>query len=116
MAGINLSPLPSNLPDTRRTPLAFLADTTSPVLVSFDLDLSNRMLTLSFSEPVRVQSLNASGLTLLSNPFQSHEDYVHTFQSLNPVSTDGTRVVCVISSDDVSAILIRTGLAVSIVS
>ena len=116
MVGVNLSPLPSNLHDTRRTPLAFVADTTSPELVFFYLDLSNKTLTLVFSEPVSVQSLRATGLTLLSSPSQSHENYVHTFQTLTPVSTDGTMVVCMISSDDVSAILVRTGLAVSEVS
>ena len=116
MFGISLSPLPSSLHDTRRTPLAFLEDTTSPRLISFDLDLSNRTLTLVFDEPVSVQSLRADGLTLLSGPSQSHEDYVHTFQSLSTVSKDGTTVVCIMSSDDVSAILVRTVLAVSPVS
>ena len=116
MLGNNIIPLPTNLHDTRRTPVAFLPDTTQPQLLYFELDLSNRTITLVFSEPVSVGSLISSGITLLSSPSQTHEDYIHTFQQLTPVSQDGTRIECLMSSDDVSAILIRTELAVSIVS
>lgn len=116
MLGNSIIPLPTDLHDTRRTPVAFLPDTTQPQLLYFELDLSNRTLTLEFSEPVSVGSLVSSGITLLSSPSQTHEDYIHTFQQLTSVSQDGTRIECLISDDDISAILIRTGLAVSTVS
>ena len=113
MAANSIVPIPGNLSLTLRTPLSFVPDNTSPNLTSFNLDLSNRVLVLEFDEPVRVSSLNASGLTLLSSPSQSDPDYIHTFQSLNSVSLDGTIIDCIISDDDVSAILVRTGLAIS---
>ena len=116
MLGNNILPLPTDLHDTRRTPVAFLPDTSQPQLLYFELDLSNRTITLVFNEPVSVGSLVSSGITLLSSLSQTHEDYIHTFQQLTSVSQDGTTIECLMSSDDVSAILIRTGLAVSAVS
>ena len=44
----------------------FVSDTSSPTLTSFDIDLSDDTLTLTFSEPVDVSSFTPTGLTLQS--------------------------------------------------
>ena len=46
----------------------FINDRIRPVLNSFNLDMNNGLLQLIFSEPMQVEELRASGLTLLSMP------------------------------------------------
>jgi len=57
---------------------AFVEDTTSPNLVSFDLDLTSEVLTLTFDETVRASSLDVSeilvqGSRVLQNDVESFE-------------------------------------------
>ena len=49
--------------------VVFIPDTMAPVLLSFNLDLSGEILTLSFSETVNATSLNISGITLQNMNF-----------------------------------------------
>ena len=47
--------------------MEFINDTTNPMLLSFDLDLNDNFLILSFSEAVNPATFNASGVTLTNN-------------------------------------------------
>lgn len=49
---------------------AIIADTTSPLLLSFSIDLSDGILNLTFSEPISVDSLQVSSLTLTDGASQ----------------------------------------------
>jgi len=46
----------------------FVTDVASPVLENFNLNLDNRMLSLTFSEAVNPQIFDPSGITVLSEP------------------------------------------------
>ena len=45
----------------------FINDTTNPELLTFDLDLNDNILILSFSEAVNLSTFNPSGITLINN-------------------------------------------------
>ena len=53
----------------------FTEDRIPPTLVSFNLDLNDEILMLTFDETVNVSSLNFSGLTLLSNSTSLPEEF-----------------------------------------
>ena len=55
-----------NLPSNATAVSRFTPDETRPELISFDLNLSQDVLTLRFSETVRASTLNATQLTLVS--------------------------------------------------
>ena len=57
----------------------FTEDVTSPMLLVFGLDMDSGVVTLLFSEPVNVSSLNISGLLLQSYNGASEPNTVHTF-------------------------------------
>ena len=48
--------------------LRFVADTTSPVLLWFSIDLTNGTLLFTFSEPVNIASFQPSQVSLLGTP------------------------------------------------
>jgi len=57
-----------NLPANATQVTRFSPDQTRPELLSFDLNLSQDVLTLRFSETVRASTLNPTQLTIVSGP------------------------------------------------
>ena len=81
---------------------SFTADTTSPVLASFSLDLTQRMLSLTFNEIVNASSFDVSSLTLVNRESQSSVRYTLTDGYVSNVNSDVLRVL--LSPHDISAI------------
>ena len=81
----------------------FIDDTTSPTLDAFDLDMDEGLLTLSFSEPVEAQEIDASGITLLSMPNASIFEQL-TLSGGSTTNTSGEVVVLELSIDDLNTI------------
>ena len=90
----------------------FIADTTRPELLSFDLDLTGERITLSFTETVNVSTLDVAQITLLSGPGQAMMMY--TLGELSSTSSPNSPVVQVdLSSSDLNSIKMFPQLAVS---
>ena len=94
----------------------FTADTTSPELVAFDLDMNTGMLILTFSEPVSGQSFNVSGVTLQS----SQTTPTSTFRLVSTLSGSGSTdnfasvISVMLSESELNSIKRITELAVSL--
>ena len=59
-------------PENASTVDVFVPDERSPVLLLFGLDLTQEILTLSFTETVNASSLNVSGITIQNENFTSY--------------------------------------------
>ena len=59
-------------PENASTVDIFVPDERSPVLLLFGLDLTQEILTLSFTETVNASSLNVSGITIQNENFTSY--------------------------------------------
>ena len=77
-------------PDNATEAGLFIPDRRSPVLLTFELDLTLERLTLSFSETVNASSLNVEGITILNQNSTSNRTLVGGF-SLVP-SNGGPRL------------------------
>lgn len=81
-------------------------DTTSPELVSYFLDINSGEITLTFSETVRAETLQADQFSLQSSRNESEE--IYEFFNLTSVSftnsSDSTAIVLEIGLDDLNAI------------
>lgn len=82
--------------------VSFIADTTSPVLASFSLDLTLRMLSLTFNEIVNASSFDVSSLTLVNQESQSLVRHTLTDGYVSNVNSEVLRVL--LSQNDISAI------------
>ena len=85
----------------------YTSDTTKPSLRALDFNLTSEELTLSFSETVRVSTLNVEGITITSS-----SNYTLTTDSYTS-SDDGPIVVVHLSLTDLNNIKRITDLAVS---
>ena len=74
----------------------FIADTSSPSLVSFDINLSDDTLTFSFNEPVDVSTFDPTGVTLQS---MSTGGANITLTSAAATSPDGTVITLALGGD-----------------
>ena len=68
----------------------FIRDDLNPVLVSFDLDLDSNQLLLEFDEPIDVDSLNPTGITIhdAEMPINSFELTNGVVYSIDAVTAD----------------------------
>ena len=91
----------------------FTEDQLSPTILNFQLNLNQGLLILRFSEPVRVATLNVSGLSLQNTiPLQSH----FTSYELTSSFSDGINdpvITIIIISDDLDSIKLIPELATS---
>ena len=91
----------------------FTEDFTQPELVSFSLDLDIGSLQLTFSEAVRISTLNATGITLQSHP--SSPILVLTLTGGYAVSVSLTETMLMLTTNDASMFRRLQGLATSTV-
>ena len=91
----------------------FTEDFTQPELVSFSLDLDIGSLQLTFSEAVRISTLNATGITLQSHP--SSPIIVLTLTGGYAVSVSLTETMLMLTTNDASMFRRLQGLATSTV-
>ena len=69
----NFNPIVEIPPNNARRVRSITLDTTPPVLVSFDFNLNNEQMVLTFSETVNVQTLNLTEITLIgSTPLENY--------------------------------------------
>jgi hypothetical protein len=95
----SLVPISNN---SARMAAVFTADTTSPVLTSFSLDLTLRMLSLTFNEIVNASSFDIASLTLVNQWSQSLIRYTFTDGYVPSINSDILRVL--LSQNDITAI------------
>lgn len=81
---------------------AFTADTTSPVLASFSLDLTLRMLSLTFNEIVNALSFDVFSLTIVNQRSQSSIRRTLTDGYVPNINSEILRVL--LSQNDITAI------------
>ena len=87
----------------------FIPDTTRPALLSYDLDMDNALLTISFSETVESDSLLVDQLTLQNAPTASRS--VSLSNSSSHVRVDSTVIFVNISFEDLSRIKLERSIA-----
>ena len=107
MAGNMVVVVPAN---NAERAIDFFEDRVSPVLASFDLNLQDRFLALTFDETVDTSSFRILSVALqdrLSNPSQT----VGLTSGSSTTSPDGTEVVITLSTDDFNAITATFPLA-----
>lgn len=93
-------------------PTVFTPDTSGPSLTAYRLDMQDGRLFLTFNEPIRASSFDASGLTLQGLSNSPLPTYTITSAVLSPASN--ARALAVnLSSTDTNAIKRITGLASS---
>lgn len=107
MAGNMVVPVPANNAERAAD---FFEDRVSPILTSFDLDLADHLLVLTFDETVETSSFRILSVALQdhqSNPSQT----VGLTSGSSTTSPDGTEVVITLSTDDFNAITATFPLA-----
>lgn len=93
--------------------LNFTADRIAPTFLSFDLDLNEGILSLTFSETVRADSLNFSQISFQD---QSDRAFAINFYALTNGSSlysDNTTLVIMLTEDDLNALKRLEPLGVS---
>jgi hypothetical protein len=88
----------------------FVTDTTDPELESFELDMHNGVLSMTFTEAVNVATFNASGLTLQGGSGSSSNV---TVSGGYVASANGTTVLVNLTVSDLNAIKQKLDLATS---
>ena len=95
---MNMNPV--NEADTLLVAEVYTSDTTDPALVSYDLDMNDRALKLTFTETVATLTLEPSEITLLSGPNATlNETFTFTSESYT-TSDNGTEVDLMIGKND----------------
>ncbi len=79
----------------------FTADTTSPTVTSWTLNMATRLLTLNFSEPVDASTLAVTGITIQNAPTKTHG---YTLVDSTTASSDGLSIVINLSVTDTAAL------------
>ena len=90
----------------------FVNDTTPPMLVNFELNLTSELLILMFSETVRVETININQITIQDVLVMS-PDFYWMLRGGEILSNDSTTVVLRLRNDDLNEIKIRTRVATS---
>ena len=88
-----------------------IVDQTPPLLVSFDLDLDGDVLTLTFSEPVRIDSFMTSGIVIQSSLVEPAASVRLTEQSVPQGSSSD--IVILQLNGDAQSLKVNTLLATS---
>ncbi len=85
----------------------YTGDTTAPNLSSWDLNMNTGIISLTFDEPVLASSLNGAGL-VIQNAATAATSYTLTGGST--ASANGLTVVLNVTSTDLNAIKVNTGI------
>ena len=107
MAGNMVVAVPAN---NAERAAEFFEDTVSPMLTSFDLDLEDHLLVLTFDETVETSSFSILSVALQDRQFNPSQTVGLTSGS-STTSPDGTEVVIMLSTDDFNAITATFPLA-----
>jgi len=93
----------------------FTADTTSPSLVTYDLDMTLRTLTLNYNEPVRASSLLTAYIVLQDNVdiLNNGGGTATLSSSSTTASSSALSIVIDLSEEDFNSIKLSPGLALS---
>jgi hypothetical protein len=91
---------------------AFVADTTDPKLVGFAVDMNSSSLILNFDEPVRANTLTATGITVLSNNASTPKSSFKLTGG-NTTSANDLQIVVEMTAADTNAIKEELGLLTS---
>ncbi len=91
--------------------VGYTADTTSPTLSSWDLDMDAQTVSLTFDEPVDASTLTATAVTIQDAASPSN---TRTLTGGTTSSANGTVIVIDLSTADFDAIAADTSLATSI--
>ena len=120
VAALDMSANAARLIDTQTAKRAFgfEADTTSPTVLSFSLNMNTSTLTLVLSETVRKSSLNVSAITLQAASALAVGQEGNFSFTLTGASTvlgaDSTTLSVLLGAADLNEIKFRTGMATSI--
>ena len=82
--------------------LMFVDDTTSPMLIQFDLDLDNGILLLSFNEPVDPSTLMPTSIFLQGG--QGNREYVTLSDNTYTNSSNSLEITVLLSDTDLFAV------------
>ena len=88
-----------------------LIDSTSPTLVSFDLDMNSGLLTLVFSESVNELSLQPNAITFYAANQSSADSYQLLISSVAVSKSSETTVEFIIPSSDLNQLKVSRDLA-----
>ena len=88
----------------------FIYDTTDPRLDRFDLNLTSEILTLTFSETVRVDTIDVTQITI-QNLFSNLPDMYWSLRNGEVLTEDSTEVLIRLNNTDLNEIKIRTSVA-----
>lgn len=97
------------LPENARQFTTYIPDTTSPVLLSFSLDMNNDVLSLYFSEPIDSKSVRPNDIVLQNRFFRG--DFVRLSNTSSVVQHDGMGIEIHLSDKDVVRIKATDNLA-----
>ena len=88
----------------------YTSDATEPHLVAYELDMDAGVLTMTFSETIKVSSANANSLTLHGS---ANGGESHTLTGGDFSEDDSTVVSVALTRDDLNSVKVQTNLAVS---
>ena len=88
----------------------FTNDTTPPQLLRFDLDLTTEILTLTFDETVRVETLDVRQITI-QDRMAANSDLYWSLRAGVVLSNDSTVVMIALDNNDLNQIKIRPDVA-----
>ena len=91
--------------------MPFTEDNVPPTLVYFILDLDTNTLTLEFSETVNVDTLDVTGLTLISDSSSKPDQQWQLTNASNSTSPNRPLIVIQLSYEDMNALRFREDLA-----
>lgn len=101
------NPLQAILVSAQKQPAALLLDVLTPTFLSFDLDLSLRLMTLYFSEAINMSSVKVTGIQFLQNRLVSTSTKYTLSARSTVVSVEPNRAVDIqLSQFDIDTIVL----------
>ena len=102
--------------ESARQTTMFTPDATSPLPLSFSLDLNTGVLLVEMDETISASTVNVSAFTLLASAGSATDSSVYRLTDSNVSLTDSTTVTIALSRTDLDSVKLRTSLATSDVS
>ena len=109
----NSNPVTAILPNNAVQVLNFTADETSPMLVQFELDLTNEEIRLVFDETVNASSLDPTRITLYNAEDGGTDYYMLAAGSVRPLA-DHTNITLHLTREDLNEIKRNDNLSTSV--
>ncbi len=111
MAGNLVVELPNGQRTSQRYLGNFIEDMTGPVLEGFALNMTSQVLTLSFDEPVGVETVNISGVTIQGGPGVVDQSRLYRLTSGTVLSENGDIIQVLLSGKDITELQSRPAVA-----